>query len=316
MMSWYKLSLAFPLAVVLTACTGNKSGKATLPPANPVPVATPTPEVPKEPGQQVGKPDELSPEAAVAAQAQQASEAAKPQSLPQEVEYRLTGQITSIRKSQLAFRQTGFINQVIARPGTVAKKGDVLATLDDRDFALRVELAKARKELAAIQLDAAKKEFNREVQLKKEHASTATTYDKMKATYDQASLSLKLADLDYETAAFALSDTKLTAPYDCVVATQMKFDGENVQTGNAVLEIYDTGEPEITLSVPERLMGQVEVGSLLHIAVPSANYSGTAHVIRLVPVISDKTRTFQVVGKLDSYDPKIVPGSYAEATLK
>ncbi len=312
-MSGQKLSLLFSTVLLLSACTGNKGDKASLPPA--APVATPQVEAPKEPVQEVAKPDELSPEAAAAATAQQAAAASDP-AQPAEVEYRFTGQISSVRKSQMAFRATGFINQIIARPGTPAKKGDVLATLDDRDFVLRVELAKARKDLARVSLEAAQKEYQREVQLKKENASTATSFDRIKATYDQANLSLKLADLDYETAALALADTKLTAPYDCVVASQSKFDGENVQSGNSVLEVYDVGEPELTLSVPERLMGQVQIGSKLKVQVPSANYSGEAEIIRLVPVISEKTRTFQVIGKLSAYDPKIVPGSYAEATMK
>lgn len=312
-MSGHKLSLLFSTALLLFACSGNKGEKASLPAASPAPVPAPA-ETPKEPVQQIAKPDELSPEAAQAAAAQQA-QAADLQPAA-EVEYRLTGQISSVRKSQLAFRVTGFVNQVVARPGTLAKKGDVLATLDDRDFVLREGLAKARKELARVSLDAAKKEYEREVQLKKENASTSSTFDKIKAAYDQASLSLKLADLDYETAALALSDTRLTAPYDCVVATQIKYDGENVQSGNGVLEVYDVGEPEITLAVPERLMGQVKVGSKLKVQVPSANYSGDAEITRLVPVISEKSRTFQVVGKFVAYDPKIVPGSYAEATIK
>lgn len=303
-----------PLAfLLLAACSGNKGDKAALPPAN-APAAAPQAEAPKEPGQEVAKPDELSPEAAKALEAQQAQ--AAPEAPAQEVEYRFTGQISSVRRSQLGFRQTGFIQSIVARPGTAVKKGEVLATLDDRDFVLRAELAKARKDLAQVSLGAAEKEFQREVQLKKENASTATTFDKIKAAYDQARLSLKLADLDYETAQLALADTKLTAPYDCVVATQIKYDGENVQSGNAVLEIYDVGEPELSLSVPERLMGQVKVGSRLKVEVPSANFSGDAEITRLVPVISEKSRTFQVIGKLVAYDPRVVPGSYAEATMK
>ncbi len=313
-MSRHKLSLLFSSALVLSACTGKQDDKASLPPATPAPAALP--ETPKEPGQEVAKPDDLSPEAAAAAQMQQATESPKADAPVAEVEYRLTGQISSVRKSVMAFRATGFINEVLARPGTAAKKGDVIATLDDRDFALRAELANARKDLARVSLDAAQKEYQREVQLKKENASTATTFDKVKAAYDQANLSLKVAGLDYETAALALADTKLTAPYDCVVATQLKYDGENVQAGNGVLEVYDVGEPEITLQVPERLMGQVQVGSKLRVAVPAANYSGDAEITRMVPVISEKSRTFQVIGRLLVYDPKIVPGSYAEATMK
>ncbi len=303
------------LLLALVACHAEKEGKASLPPASPATPAAPAAATP-EPGTEVAKPAELSPEAAAQVQAHAAQPAAAQEPEMAAVEYRLTGQISSVRKSQLAFRVNGFINEVTAKPGTSVKKGDVLATLDDRDFVLRVELAKARRDLAKVVLDNADKEFQREIQLKKENASTATSFDHVKSGADQARLQLKLAQLDLDTADLAEKDTHLTAPYDCVVATQFKYDGENLQSGNAVLEIFDIGEPEITLSVPERLMGTVKIGSKLQVAVPSASYSGEAAIIRMVPVISEKSRTFQVIGKLTTYDPKIVPGSYAEATLK
>ena len=218
-----------------------------------------------------------------------------------EAEYRLTGQVSAIRNSQIAFRIIGFISEIKVKPGTPAKKGDVLATLDDRDFVLRVALAKARRDQAQIAVTTAEKDFKREKQLKAEKASTDSVFDKMRAEYEQAQLSLKLAELDLDTAELALKDTRLLAPYDCVVAVQMKDEGENVPAGTAVFEVYDTAEPEITLSVPERLMNSTAVGAQV--------------TIRMVPVILQKTRTFQITAKLLQYNSKIVPGSYAEATL-
>lgn len=227
---------------------------------------------------------------------------------------RFTGEVDAPRRSDIAFRVNGFVGEVIAKPGAKVKKGDVLATLDDRDYKISLELAKARKDQAAIALDSANKDYQREVQLKKENASTAAALDKMKAGYDSARLNLRLAELDVEKAQLALNDTRLVAPYDCVVADQMKHEGENVQSGNPVFRIYDTAEPEISLTVPERMIGQVAVGAKLRVTVPSASYAGQAEVIRMVPVISDKTRTFQITARLVEQDGRIVPGSYAEAT--
>jgi RND family efflux transporter MFP subunit len=230
-------------------------------------------------------------------------------------DYRLTGEVTAARHSQVAFRVPGFLSTIAAKPGTVAKKGALLATLDDRDYVLRLELAKARREQARIALESAQKELKRESDLKSANASTATVFDKIKAQADQARLALKLAELDYEGAELALKDTKLTAPYDSVVATQLKYEGENVQGGTAVFEVYDTAEPEISLTVPERLLGQITVGTKLTITIQSAGYKGPGVIIRQVPVISERTRTFKVTVKLDKYDPKIVSGLYAEGVL-
>jgi len=236
---------------------------------------------------------------------------------PSASEYRLAGQIVAVRHAQLGFRVAGYIKSINVRAGEVAKAGDVLATLDDRDFVIRLELARLRRDNVKVQLDTAEKELKRELQLQKENASTATTYDRVKAGADQARLGLRLAELETQAAADALKDTKLTAPYDCVVSEQLKFEGEGVQPAPPapVLQVFDQAEPEISLSAPERLMGKIKVGDAIGVSVPSANYVGKAIVTRIVPVISDRTRTFAVFGKLEHYDKKVVAGSYAEGTL-
>ncbi len=325
-------------------CHKSGGGKASLPPKGEVAAVAPTP-APSAP------PASSEPEAAPAAAPQMAlapeatpapevvpaqAEPSAPRSEPGTavatatpgtvapkgsnvaVDYRLTGQVSAPRRSQLTFRVSGFISSVPLKPGTKAKQGEVIATLDDRDFQLRLELAKARRDSAAAQLAAAEKEFQREQELKKANASTASNYDRIKSGYDVARVAVRLAQLDLEQAELAFKDTKLTAPYDCVVSTQFKFDGESVQMAppSPVVEVYDTAEPEVTLSAPERLMGQIQVGSKLKLAVPSANFSGAGEVVRIVPVINERSRTFQVIAKFSSYDSKVAPGSYAEATVE
>ena len=310
----------------MTACTGSKSSKASLPPpaegakapeasSAPAPVAAPAP----------AESAPAAPAAALpATPAGPASTVPPPAVSPgpggakAQMDYRLTGEVTAQRRSQVGFRVGGAIQAIVARPGISAKKGDVLATLDDRDFVLRHELAKARLASARVAADDADKEFKRELALKKDNASTAMTYDRAKAAFEQARIAVKLADIDAQAAENALKDTKLQAPYDCVVAMQLHYEGEQVQSPppSPVFEVYDISNPEVTLTAPERLVGQIKLGSNLSVSVPSAGFSGKAKVIRLVPVIAARTRTFEVIAKFDQTDPRIVPGSYAEATVE
>jgi RND family efflux transporter MFP subunit len=219
-------------------------------------------------------------------------------------------------RSQIAFRQAGFIAEIIAKPGTQLKAGEPLATLDARDFKLRQALAKARTEQAKIQADAASKDYQRETALQKENASTSASLDRTKAAFDSAQLALRLAELDLESADLGVKDTRLLAPYDCVVATQMKHEGENVQSGTAVFEVYGTGTPELRFGIPERMINMISVGSELAITIPSAGVESIGKVIRMVPVISEKSRTFEITAMLGESAPRPVPGSYAEAVLK
>jgi RND family efflux transporter MFP subunit len=307
------------LLTPLAACHAGGEGagpKATLPPAGEAPKPQPaTGEAAAQPSATAGAAVDAAPGAPSDAQP---TVAAQPNpSAAATVEYRLTGEVTSVRKSQLAFRVSGYIQSATARPGNALKKGDVLATLDERDFVLRLELARAKRDSAKVATEDAEKEFKREQELKNANASTATSYDKIKANYDQAKIALKLAELDVQNAEYALKDTKLVAPYDCVVSAQLHYDGEAVQSTpvTPVYEVYDTSEPEVTLSAPERLMSKVKVGGKLDVAIPSAGVQSTAQVTRIVPVISDRTRTFQVTAKLAAHDKIVVAGAYAEATL-
>lgn len=233
--------------------------------------------------------------------------------------YRLTGQVSAPRKASIAFRVGGLISSIKARAGTSVKKGDILALLDSRDYTRGAEIAKAQMGQAKVAANSAALEYKREQQLRKENVSNEAVFDKVEAAYNQANQALRLAELNYESALAAVEDTKLRAPYDCVVAKLFKDENENVQlgmqSGSPVFMIYESATPEISLEAPEGLIGQLTVGKKLHILIPAIRYDGEAEIIRMVPVMSEQTRTFSVVAKPLNPNSKIVPGLYAEAII-
>lgn len=314
-------ALALTVAALAIGCDGKKDSKIALPEGPPTPKAALSdkpvegdkPAAGDAPGAEApGAPQ--TPSAATSSAAAPAA-AALPEPAAAEAVARLTGEVAAPRRSLLAFRQQGFIETIKAKAGALVKKGDVLATLEPQDFELRLDLARARRDQGKVALASADKELRRERQLASENASTATALDRVQAQYDQARLALKLAELDVLNAQRALDDTKLLAPYDCIVAEQLKDQAEWVRTGDGVFNVFDTQLPEIKLAAPERLMGKIGVGDALQIVVPSAGFSGRAQVVRMVPVISERTRTFQVIARPEGNDQRIVPGSYAEALL-
>jgi RND family efflux transporter MFP subunit len=310
-------ALALTVAALAVGCDAKKDSKIALPAEPPAPKAAVS-----------DKPAEADAPAAGEAPAADATKAADtppaadapataaaPPPAAAETVARLTGEVAAPRRSVLAFRQQGFIEAIKAKAGALVKKGDVLATLEPQDFELRLDLARARRDQGKVALDNADKELRRERQLQSENASTATALDRVQAQYDQARLALKLAELEVLNAQRALDDTKVLAPYDCIVAEQLKDQAEWVRVGDGVFNVFDTQLPEIKLAAPERLMGKIAVGDALQVVVPSAGFSGRAQVVRMVPVISERTRTFQVIARPDGNDQRIVPGSYAEALL-
>ncbi len=227
--------------------------------------------------------------------------------------HRVSGTVSSLRKAELSFRVPGFIKKMTSRPGAIIKSNEILAELDDTDFALEVEMARIQVEQAKEQLNAADKEYQRELGLKQQNASTGSFFDKIDSAYKQAKIALKLAEAKLRTSQNALAYSKLRAPYDCIVAENAKDEGEFVSPGTKVFHIYEKDSREIDIEVPERLITKLQTGSEVAVRVPSLDYAGTGKVVRLVPVVSEKTRTFRVSVKLDGDDERVVPGLFAEA---
>ncbi len=209
----------------------------------------------------------------------------------------------------------GFIQELKFKTGMTCKKGDVLAVLDTRDYRLALDMARSQKEMARVALTNAQSEYQREEELKKANVSTESMFDKLKAGYDKARLDLQMADLKLTQANQAMQDTKLSAPYDCIVTKQLRNVGEKVNPGDAVFELYSTSDVEMNFQVPERMAGRIKVGDKIKVTIPATGFSGELEVIRLVPVVEQASRTFRVIAKAPDQDQRVVPGLYAEAQL-
>jgi RND family efflux transporter MFP subunit len=302
--------------LLLLGCTQNK---VDLPAAPPKPAAaTPAPQsAPAGDAQAATAPVPAATASSPAAAQAPAGAAAPAGSVTPDgnVNTRLSGEVASQTKSQLSFRVGGFIQDLKFKAGMTCKKGDVLAVLDTRDYKLSLDMARSQKEMARVALGNAQSEFQREEELKKANVSTESMFDKLKTGYDKARLDLQMADLKLTQAEQAMQDTKLTAPYDCVVTKQLKNVGERVNPGDAVFELYNTSDVELNFQVPERLAGKIKIGDKLKVSIPATGFAGDLEVVRLVPVVEQASRTFRVIAKAPDQDQRVVPGLYAEAQL-
>ncbi len=228
--------------------------------------------------------------------------------------YKFSGQIMAPRISELSFQQAGHI-QFLQQPGTVVKKGDVLARLGAFDFEQGLHLAQSRKKLADIQLANAKQEYEREAQLRKAQASTEMAFDMKKTAYEQAKVGVDVATVELRMAKNRLDQSDLVAPYDCAIGKKLKNEFEYINTGVGVLTVYEIGRVEVHFHVPESFLGQIHLQDHLQVIVPAVKFQGEAVVIRVVGIVDEHTRTFEVVGQLSMPSAQVGPGLFAQAQL-
>lgn len=146
------------------------------------------------------------------------------------------GKVIASDEAKLAFRIAGPISRIDAKPGMLVHKGQVLATLEARDYA--VQLAATEAEYNRI-----KAEADRIIELHKEKSISDNDYDK--AVYALQQISAKL-----NAHRNALADTRLVAPFDGYIQEPLFKAGETVGAGIPVLIITGMGTPEVEINIP------------------------------------------------------------------
>lgn len=229
---------------------------------------------------------------------------------------RVSGQVNSGKQGQASFKIAGHISKTVVQVGEKIRKGQVLAVLDDTDAQLRLRLAQNQFEQARVTFDQARKDMQREEQLKKEGATTQSNLERMSNALAAARINQSQAEINLKQAEKNLSDTKLTAAFDGVVARRLKVEGEYVGVGAPVFELASMNELEVSLRVPENLIKKVRPGNQISLSIPSLGKETQAKILRIVPVIQENSRTFEVIGRVQGTLPgEIVPGQFVEAQL-
>jgi RND family efflux transporter MFP subunit len=319
------------LFVAMTSCT-KKPDKASLPDqAPPVSEATPAkPEAkassPTNSTDVVSEPPESSP----AAQAELTSAPATlGSSTKQEApgataaatepgrtaSSRISGQVTSLQQGQVGFKVQGHIEKILVRVGDRVQRGQRLAQLDGTDYALRARIAEGQSELAKVSLEQARRDLERENELKREGATTELSFERASNLLTNSRIALGSAELQQKQAKKALDDTFLLAAYDGVVSKRFKSEGEYVGVGAPVFELSSVDNLEVSLRVPESFLRKIKIGQVVPLSIPSINKKTTVKIDRIVPVIQETTRTFEVIGKFEKQDGSAVPGQFVEAEL-
>lgn len=226
---------------------------------------------------------------------------------------RVSGQVQSAKQGEQSFKVPGHIQRTLVQVGDTVKRGQLLAQLDDADYTLRSKIAALQVDQARIGVEQAKRDMEREEQLKREGATTQANFERVSNGLSNAQLAFSQAQLNQQQIKKQMEDTKLLAAYDGVVAKRMKVEGEFVGVGSPVFQVAAVTELEVNLRVPESLLRRVTPGQRVPLSIPSLTKNTEMEVLRIVPVIQENSRTFEVIGRITQTDGTIVPGQFVEA---
>jgi RND family efflux transporter MFP subunit len=146
--------------------------------------------------------------------------------------------------SKLAFRVNGQIINFPVKAGYEVKKGDLLASLDPKDFQLQLDDRQARYQLAQSQFTRAKS------LLAKKLVS--------QAQYDEAEANLSVALSSLNSAKTNLSYTQLSAPFSGSIANVLVKKHENILAKQTILTLQSRDMIDISIQIPESIISRVK----------------------------------------------------------
>lgn len=172
---------------------------------------------------------------------------------------RFPGTAKATQEVNLSFRVGGPLITFPVSIGDRVKEGDILATIDPRDFEIDLNNAQGKLDKAQANAKRAQADYDRELNILKQDAGATSqaAVDRREDLRDQAIAEIKSLKAAVDAASDKLSYTKLKAPYDGVVVETIVENFETVLARQEIVRLLDDSWIEMIVNIPENLISLV-----------------------------------------------------------
>lgn len=234
-----------------------------------------------------------------------------------------SGYVVAQRRAAVASKATGRLAFLGVVEGDRVKTGQIIARLENEDFAAEVDRAKAVLMQARAESTEATRFYDRQKKLLTSGGISQLEFEGAEARYQRALAGVASARAAVKSAEVALENTLIRAPFNGTVLTKSAEVGEMVapmaSTGSsrgAVVTLADMNSLEVEADVAEANIDRVRVGLPCEItldAYPDTRYPGK--VVKIVPT-ADRTRaTVLVKVAFVSRDRRVLPEMSAKVNF-
>lgn len=274
--------------------------------------------------------------------------------LPMEQAVTVTGTLAAEDQAALSAKVPGRVKTITVDLGSVVRKGQMIAQLEQQDYQLRLEqaeaaLAQARARVglspqgedekidieatgtvlqARALLDEAKLKLDRMNSLLKQGVISRAQLDESEAghkvalsRYQDAIEEIRNRQAlvvqrrsELEIARQQLTGTSVYAPFDGVVQEKRTSIGEYLAAGTPIVNIVRVDPLRLRAEVPEREARNVRQGLEVRVTVEGGTTVYMGRIVRLSPTITAQNRILVVEAEVRN-NGQLRPGSFARADI-
>jgi RND family efflux transporter MFP subunit len=219
-------------------------------------------------------------------------------------------------ESPLSFRVGGTLRSLSVSVGLEVAEGQLIASLDAQDFRLRVQQADAALRQAQAQATNASANYSRVRLLYESNNASRSELDAARSSSESAGAGVEAAENMLELRRLELGYTGLRAPFTGSISSVHVEEGQNVGPGQQIVTETSGGRLEVLVSVPEVLIGQVEVGQAVTVtfdALAGQSLGGRVSEVGVAP--AGMATTFPVTVRLDETTADVRAGMAAEVAF-
>lgn len=154
-----------------------------------------------------------------------------------------TGRIQAVNTVNLQPRITGYLEEVHFVEGAIVNKGDLLFTIDDREYRASAASQRADVERAGTRVDLARQDLDRSEQLAAARAVSVEELEQRRGELRQAEADLRSARAALDAAELNLEFTRVVAPIDGRVGEALIRPGNLVTPTSSILTTLVSIDP-------------------------------------------------------------------------
>jgi len=245
-------------------------------------------------------------------------------------QFKTSGPLVAEHQADVAAQSDGRVASIAVEIGDRVKRGQLLASLDDR--ALRAAVDSQTSHLASLgaqvrEWEAEQKmddaDLRRADQLRSEKIMSEESWEHVKYKLDEviAEVARYRADetateSELRAAKLQLEQCQIVAPFAGVVGRQSLRLAQEVKKGDVLFWITAEAPLRILFTVPESAMAAFAVGAPLHLSTPDyPQLSQSARILRVSPVVDPASDSIQVIGAIPHPSPLLKPGMSMQVAL-
>ncbi len=222
------------------------------------------------------------------------------------------------QETDLSFRVAGKIVELAVAVGDAVGAGDLIARLEQTDYAITVRRAEANLVQAQAAARNAAADLERVRSLYESDDVSRNELDAAMAGDESARAQTDAAAQTLEGARRQLSYTRLRAPVDGSIASVPVEVNENVRQGQIVVRLTSGSRPEVEVAIPEVLIAQIREGAAVTVSFDAlgAGADFDAVVTEVGVASTATTTTFPVTVRLLRPSEDVRSGMAASVTFR